>query len=227
MLGWYLLRPTTSLSDIEWMLARGAGYNAGFALATNLEALRGNPHTGEILDAIREWETVRNSHAFSEEQRRRMKDPKSEFHLSKINEDKWDLFPFHKSDEFRWEISHDTTVTMEFINPDKDQPVQFIMRILGDSGTVINPEFRIDTTLSFAFTREFKVNETLLCEGVPEARVYDKKGMQLATVRCSRDIPLIGSGKHQIEFSCMYSGGLPASVILQFKTIGTPERIEK
>jgi hypothetical protein len=227
MLGWYLLMPTTSLSDIEWMLARGSGYNAGFALATNLEALRVNPQTGEILDAIREWETVRRLGVFNQEQRERMKDPKFEFHLLKVDDSTWDLFPYHKSREFRWEISHDTTLMMEFINPDKEQPVQFILRILGDSGSVINPEFRINKTTSVAFLMELKVNETLLCEGIPAARVYDRKGVQIENIRCSRDIPNIESGKHQIEFSCIFSGGLPASVIVQFKTIGTPERIGK
>ncbi len=227
MLGWYLLKTTTTLSDIEWMLARGAGYNAGFALATNLEALRENPQTGAILDAISGWEMARRSDTFSDEQRERMKDPKSEYHLVKLEAGAWNLFPYHKSPEFRWEISHDSTVTMEFINPDGDQPVQFILRILGDSGKVKNPKFTIDKLTSFVFPTELKANESLLCEGYPEARVYDQKGLQIKTIQCSRSIPKIENGKHRIEFSCEYSGEVTSSIIVQFKTIGTPERIEK
>jgi len=39
MLGWFSLKPETSLEDIEWMLARGAGFDAGFGLATSIEAV--------------------------------------------------------------------------------------------------------------------------------------------------------------------------------------------
>jgi len=227
MLGWYLLKTTTTLSDIEWMLARGAGYNAGFALATNLEALRENPQTGVILDAIREWESARRSGSFSEEQKKRMKNPKTEYHLEKVDGGEWNLFPFHKSEEFSWRTINESVATWEFINPDKEQPLQFILRVLGDSGIVKNPKFTIDKLTSFVFPTELKANESLLCEGYPETRVYDRKGLQIKTVQCSRNIPDIKSGTHRIEFSCEYSGDVPSSVIVQFKTIGTPERIEK
>jgi len=36
MLGWFALRPDTSIEDAEWLLARAAGFDAGFALATSL-----------------------------------------------------------------------------------------------------------------------------------------------------------------------------------------------
>jgi hypothetical protein len=91
MLGWYLLTKTTTLSEMEWMLARAAGYDAGFAMVARTASLRGNTSTNELLDAIREWETARLSMAFSDEQRERLKNPKNEFHLEKIAEGKWNL----------------------------------------------------------------------------------------------------------------------------------------
>ncbi|MCX6858987.1 MAG: hypothetical protein NTX70_01990, partial [Verrucomicrobia bacterium] len=69
MLGWYLLRTSTCLSDMEWMLARSAGFDSGFALATSLDALRKNTETGPILDALREWEKARRAGVFTPEQR--------------------------------------------------------------------------------------------------------------------------------------------------------------
>ena len=93
MLGWYLLTENTTLAEMEWMLARSAGYNAGFAMATSLESLRKNPHTGELLDAIREWETCRLAKTFSTEIKEQLKDPKTEFHLEKISDTTWNLFP--------------------------------------------------------------------------------------------------------------------------------------
>ncbi|MEI6682077.1 MAG: hypothetical protein WCO44_05595 [Bacteroidota bacterium] len=98
MLGWYLLTEKTTLAEMEWMLARSAGYNAGFAMATSLESLRKNPNTGVLLDAIREWEKCRLNKAFPEAIREQLRDPKKEFHLEKVTDADWDLYP-----EFRQE----------------------------------------------------------------------------------------------------------------------------
>ena len=91
MLGWYLLTDSTTMSEMEWMLARAAAYNAGFAMVARPGALRTNPRTPALLDAIREWETARTSGAFSAAQRARMKDTKSEFHLERAGVGVWTL----------------------------------------------------------------------------------------------------------------------------------------
>lgn len=83
MLGWYLLTEKTTLAEMEWMLARSAAYNAGFAMVASPQALRKNPIAGQLLDAIREWELARNSGFFSKEQKEEMKDTKRNFHLVK------------------------------------------------------------------------------------------------------------------------------------------------
>ncbi|MGZ3939678.1 MAG: hypothetical protein ACXVBK_12985, partial [Flavisolibacter sp.] len=76
MLGWFSLRPETSVEDIEWMLARGAGFNAGFGLATSLETLKKHGRSGEILAAIKLWETARLNGLFTEAQQQKMQDVK-------------------------------------------------------------------------------------------------------------------------------------------------------
>ena len=96
MLGWYLLTEKTTLAEMEWMLARSAGYNAGFAMATSLESLRKNPCTGELLDAIREWETCRRDKAFPPEIKDQLKDPNKEFHLERISGNSWNLYPMKR-----------------------------------------------------------------------------------------------------------------------------------
>ena len=97
MLGWYLLTETTSLADIEWMLARGAGYNAGYALATDIDAVNNNSDIEIIMDAIREWEKLRHSRAFSNKLIEKLKDPSNEFHLEKIYEYNYNLYAFNDS----------------------------------------------------------------------------------------------------------------------------------
>ena len=98
MLGWYLLTDSTTLPEMEWMLARAAGYNAGFAMATSLKALRKNPRTAELLDAIREWEICRRDRAFPKEILDDLKDPSKEFHLVKISTVVWDLYYVDRKD---------------------------------------------------------------------------------------------------------------------------------
>ena len=91
MLGWYLLSDRTSMPEMARMLARAAGYGAGFAMAARLMAPRTNPLARSLLDAIREWEHVRMSHAFGAEQRERLKHPRNEFHLVASGASEWEL----------------------------------------------------------------------------------------------------------------------------------------
>ena len=104
MLGWFSLRAETTLADIEWMLARAAGYNAGFALATNASFVgnqiengqNSSPRArrmGEILDAVREWENARLSGAFPSAIKTLLRDNTREFHLEKAEKGEWILYP--------------------------------------------------------------------------------------------------------------------------------------
>ena len=74
MLGWFMIKSTTIPTDIEWMMARSAGYNAGFAMVLRRPELEPNPYTDELLDLIKIWEEARLAGAFSDEQRERLKD---------------------------------------------------------------------------------------------------------------------------------------------------------
>ena len=97
MLGWFSLRSETSSEDIEWMLALGAGYNAGFGLSTSIETLQKHGKKDEILGLIKLWETARLQNVFTEEQKERMRSLKNEFHLEAINENTYSLTPVYTS----------------------------------------------------------------------------------------------------------------------------------
>jgi hypothetical protein len=107
MLGWFVLDAKTTTADIEWLLARSAGYDAGFGLATNsgfvgnqVAAREGSSpeakRMGDILDAIREWEAARQSGAFPPELRAQLRDNNREFHLEKAGDKAWNLYPVEK-----------------------------------------------------------------------------------------------------------------------------------
>lgn len=92
MLGWFAFREDTTLADAEWLMARGAGHDAGFALATGEAALRSNPNTQVILEAIGNWESLRQAGVFTEAQRELFRDLSMEFHLTRDG-DRWVLEP--------------------------------------------------------------------------------------------------------------------------------------
>jgi hypothetical protein len=102
MLGWFSLRPETTLEDAEWLCARAAGYDAGFALATSFDS-KATQSSGsvskvegkreDILEAIRQWETARQGGAFPETLKPSLQDVSREFRLVAAGQGEWDLQP--------------------------------------------------------------------------------------------------------------------------------------
>ena len=108
MLGWFALRPDTSIEDAEWLLARAAGFDAGFALAASLAStaqLAADPNSADaakqfgatlaILEAIKQWETARMAGAFPPEVKAALRDNAREFHLEPVSAGGWNLYAAH------------------------------------------------------------------------------------------------------------------------------------
>lgn len=229
MLGWYLLTPNTCLSDMEWMLARAAGFDAGFALATSPESLRRNPETGRILDAIREWELARRSGAFSPGQRNRLRNPKAEFHLEPRTGGGWDLFPFTESAEFAHEQrelqpGEPTGVTWDWVNPDAAQPVQFTLRAVGKGGSLGRVRIEIDRSAVVELPVEIQAGQSLLVEADGIARIYDAKGSHVKSQPIGGKLPELRKGRNEVRFDCGFDGDTPPRAVIKFKTRGQAER---
>jgi len=106
MLGWFAVRPDTTVEDTEWMLARAAGYDAGFALATSLasaaqldadansaDAMKKFGAMPAILKTVKTWESARMAGAFPSAVKALLRDNTKEFHLEAAGEGTWDLYP--------------------------------------------------------------------------------------------------------------------------------------
>ncbi len=102
MLGWFNLNETTTLADIEWLLARAAGFDAGFTLVLGYGKASHGPDRGlgpmdgeelAILDAVKQWEGARMSGAFTDSIKPALQDPSREFHLASVGTGEWDLIP--------------------------------------------------------------------------------------------------------------------------------------
>ena len=229
MLGWYLLTTHTCLSDMEWMLARAAGHDAGFALATSPEALRKNPEVAAIMDSIREWESARHSASFSDAQRARLRNPKAEFHLAPA-QGGWDLFPFHDSPEFVHEHrtlqpGEPTGAAWDVPNPDAPQPLQLKLRVHGKDGAVSRLRIEVDRAITVEFPGEVRAGQSLLLEADGIVRIYDAKGSHVRSQPLSTKAPMLGNGANHVRLDCDFEGENPPRVAVTFKTQGTPERV--
>jgi len=233
MLGWYLLTPTTCLSDMEWMLARAAGFDAGFALATSLGSLRKNPDTARLMDTLREWETARRSRAFPPSVREWMRDPKREFQLRSTGPGAWDLYPFHDSAAFRHEArtlqpGEPTASQWTVPNPDAAQGLQLKLRVTGgEGGSVVNPVLEIGRAATLELPVEIRPGQTLLVEEDAVARLYDAQGKQVSATPLKGRLPSLAAGGNEVRFDCEFRGDNPPAVQATFKTRGTAIRIAK
>ena len=147
MLGWFNMSAETSLEDAEWLLARAAGYDAGFCLCTGPQIVQQNGDGEAILASMKEWEKARMSSAFSDDQKTRMQKIENEFHLTPSDSTSWNLVQVY-SKKGRLPVSG--SADLDLLNPYDNQPVQFIIQI--PAGTKVdNLAFRIDDGALFDF----------------------------------------------------------------------------
>jgi len=102
MLGWFSIREETTVEDAEWLGARSAGFDAGFALAIRFDskAQQSSSHTVDldaekqaILAAVARWETARQAGAFPASVKAVLQDVTREFYLANIGPGEWELQP--------------------------------------------------------------------------------------------------------------------------------------
>lgn len=231
MLGWYLLSDRTTMAEMEWMLARAAGYGAGFAMVARLKALRTNPLAPSLLDAIREWERARMSHAFSAEQRERLKNPRNEFHLAASSANAWDLSQFRVSPVFARERverqpGEPTATSFTFEQPWSEQPLQFRLSAVGKSGTVRRITLRIDNYALVTLPITLVGGESLAVDGSTTVQLYDATGKPKSRITLTSLPPTIARGAHSIALDSVFDGDDPPRLELQFKGIGPAERVQ-
>ncbi len=227
MLGWFNMTGQTSLEDIEWLLARAAGFDAGFTLNTSLGVVRENGLTETILQAINAWETARMSGAFSESQRRRLQDIGQEFHLEASGSDSWNLYPVYSSKHTlaqQVQPGQPSEATWELSNPHEAQPLQFILQVSGGASVG-------DVTLEIDNAGEISVPATLAAGSIlkyacgGQGVVYDKSWNEIEKISLDASALKAGPGRHSIRFGCRFQTADQPEVKLEFRTMGKAETL--
>jgi hypothetical protein len=214
MLGWFALRPDTSVEDAEWLLARAAGFDAGFALAASLAStaqLEADPSSADlarqfgaspaILAAIREWETARMARAFLPEVKASLRDNNREFHLVSTGPLRWDLHEVHSA-----RITHDASRSgpsvLQFTNPSAGQPFEWIVRSASKQ-----PVREVALTINGKPVAHLKdcplpPSGSVKYTGGSEAAVCDTSWKELARVPVDASAVRAGIGGQEAKIDC-------------------------
>ncbi len=206
MLGWFKMTPYTTIEDIHWLMARSAGYNAGFALVTDLETINKNGYSAQIMAAMKLWEQSRLKGLFSKEQESRMQGVKTEFRLSQNKDNTLSLTEVF-SDKF---VHTQKTVqpgepvysTFEFDHQINEQPLKFIITATDADASSI--EMEIDNYKSVHFEIKMNKGDVLKYEGGNTAIHYSKTWQKINEFPIDPKQVMLKSGKHRLHFSCQF-----------------------
>ena len=232
MLGWFLLRKAdrkfeaTPPEDMEWMLSMAAGFDSGFALSTSSEALSANGCTEELLTLIRNWEELRLSNAIPEELRESLRDPKTEWHLEKNDENTFLLYPLFMSKPYvcdLLELQPGQPGGADWVldNPYAEQEYEFRMRVVG-YGEIHNPSLYTSKGI-LKFPCTVKGGQYLWYRN-GKAVITDRNYRVLEEVKAVGK-GIVEKGQHPFSFGCEFSGEEGPEVTVRVFTKGEPTEI--
>ena len=210
MLGWFWFQAGTTLEEMEWMLARAAGWNAGYALVVNPVAIGGNPYTQEVIEAIRTWEEAKHRDLFNESQKSLLKAGEYDFSLYKINENE-----FHLQHYKKLKFEHENLVLQpgqphysewEFRSNSEEQDLFFQLQASGEEGEIEEILLELDGSLSMAFPVSLKASYSCISDGVGNLLIYDAKGSLKKKLEVDWEALRLAKGSHTLRVSCSFSG---------------------
>ncbi|MFD1144245.1 hypothetical protein ACFQ4C_24175 [Larkinella insperata] len=234
MLGWFSVKPETSLEDLEWMLARATGFDAGFGLATSMDALRKHGFSETLLNTLKTWETARLSGAFSAEQKNELRDINREFHLENAGEGTWRLVPVHQAylihEQKVRQPGEPVASTFDFKNPYPEQPLRFTLHLTGGekgtSSSLENPVIEINSHHRIELPFALEEGQIVQCDG-KAVNLLSSQWQLLKTVPLSAGIPKIIRGQNTIRVDGQFRGSKTASAKMEVRSVGEAVAVKK
>lgn len=233
MLGWFSLSAKTTLEDVEWLLARAAGFEAGFAFNVSLENVDKNGQQEAIFNAINTWESARMVDAFSELQKQKLMDIHQEFHLEKISPQHWSLIPlvfktFNHMVHTK-QPGEPTGSTYALDQPFPAQPLQFTLQqiISGDhpGGKIDRIILEINQNDPLQIPVNLEKDHRLVLNQSGELHIYSAEGHHLRQIPWSEKISPLPTGENRLHFEAKMVGSESALLKLIVKIVGTPEDV--
>ena len=206
MLGWFRMTAETSVEDIEWMLARAAGYSAGYALVADSDSVEQNNKSEQILALVKDWEKLRLSNSFTEEQKKRMRDNSKEFSLEKLDSNSWNWKEVHSNI-----FTHTKKIKQpgeplqsefNFENPAKEQVVSFVLR--PENCNVSNVSLELNNYKKINLATGIKKGQILKYDGKDEAVLYKANWEVIKKIKIQDSDFKIKAGKNSLSVDCSF-----------------------
>jgi hypothetical protein len=217
MLGWFWYQAGTTLEEMEWMLARAAGWNAGYALVVHPIAIGKNPSLEEVIEAIRTWEEAKNRKLFNENQKKLLKAGEHDFSLHKTNNNEFHLQYYRKQ-----KYEHAYLVLQpgqphysewEFDVNAENQLLNFRLLAKGEEGEISEILLELDGAQSISIPVALKAGYSCIFDGAGNVLLYDDRGSLKKKYEVERGEKKLDKGRHTLRVSCDFSSD--AGLVLQ------------
>ncbi len=200
MLGWFLMRPSTSVEDIEWLLARSAGFDAGYAFVMSYDAVEQNGLSSEILSLLGQWEKLRMNNSIPDSLKILMQDVNNEFELHNKNKIiQIDSRKYTYSKRIR-QPGEPTYTTFQVTGYDDDALLSFI--ISADGCQASNITIEVDDYKSIQIPAVIGTNQKLKYSDDNEVQLFDENWNHLRSIKIVDQEIRIKKGDQNINFAC-------------------------
>jgi len=215
----------TSLEDIEWMLAKASGFNAGFGFVCSYEALEKNGQTEEILNQIKIWESARFQGLFNESSRENLRDVSKEFHLEKTGDGEFELTEINsfKAEHTKKEKQPGEPLfsSMQFSTEVENQTLSFIMKAV--DGDIDNISLEFDNYRQLEFSITLHEGDVIKYSGGNTASIYDNNWHKIKELNLE---PLsLSTGEHIVAINCNFIRNENAKLKIEVRIPSSKEKI--
>jgi hypothetical protein len=234
MLGWFSMNSQTSVEDAEWLLARAAGFDAGFAFNVSFDAVQKNGQSEAIFNAIKTWETARMAGAFSSDQKKRMEDISKEFHLKQSGPKTWNLYPLNV-EQFVFEQKvrqpgEPLHSIFEFNNPYREQSLVFSAVLLPEQNApganVTKIVLEINKTRQVEILLEMEPYQIVQLNKNGELHLLDRNRNLIREIDYTFTLPTLKKGINVIIADAEFSEEGASNLKFEIRTEGPAELVK-
>lgn len=230
MLGWFLITPQTTTEDIDWMLARAAGYNAGYALVLRTETVKRNPDINEVMERVGEWTVAQQKGLFTTEQRNWLKDPANEVQLLRkpdglmlVRYKKYSFIHQRKM----LQPGEPASSEWDFTIPSADDGAKIVLLAKGKEGQLSNISIELDRSIRVVVPGSIEAGQSLVLDNTDSAKLFSSNGQMLSKVPVQISVPELKEGAHHLMVDAAFSDESDITLQVVIRIVNAKESLKK